>query len=108
MTTLIKSKDHLAGPSRRFALFEGGPSSTSKLLPVNQNHAINLAQQARTEVTSETGAFLPDPERAKLGFTGVTATVTFGLLLGATISKNIAAFLEENELFVPSDDDDDD
>lgn len=30
-----------------------------------------------------------------------------GLLIGATISKNIANFLEENELFVPSDDDDD-
>jgi len=31
-----------------------------------------------------------------------------GLLLGAAISKNIASFLEENELFVPTDDDDDD
>lgn len=30
-----------------------------------------------------------------------------GLLIGAAISKNIANFLEENELFVPSDDDDD-
>lgn len=30
-----------------------------------------------------------------------------GLLIGAMISKNIANFLEENELFVPSDDDDD-
>lgn len=30
-----------------------------------------------------------------------------GLFIGATISKNIANFLEENELFVPSDDDDD-
>ena len=34
-------------------------------------------------------------------------TVIPGLLIGAMISKNIANFLEENELFVPSDDDDD-
>jgi len=38
----------------------------------------------------------------------VAATISTGLLLGAGISKNIASFLEENELFVPSDDDDDD
>lgn len=31
-----------------------------------------------------------------------------GLLIGAVISKNIASFLEENDLFVPSEDDDDD
>lgn len=35
-------------------------------------------------------------------------TVVPGLLIGAGISKNIANFLEENELFVPDDDDDDD
>lgn len=63
---------------------------------------------ARTATTSDTGAFLPNPEQMKLGISGITVTVTLGLLLGATISKNIAAFLEENELFVPSDDDDDD
>jgi hypothetical protein len=39
---------------------------------------------------------------------GVVSSVVFGLLLGATISKNIANFLEENDLFVPADDDDDD
>lgn len=30
-----------------------------------------------------------------------------GLYLGATISQKMAAFLEENDLFVPDDDDDD-
>lgn len=67
-----------------------------------------LLQQTRPATTSESGAFLPDPERENFGLFGVTATVAVGLLLGATSAKNIAAFLEENELFVPSDDDDDD
>lgn len=30
-----------------------------------------------------------------------------GLLVGAVISKNIASFLEENDLFVPDEDDED-
>ena len=30
-----------------------------------------------------------------------------GLYLGASISQKMAAFLEENDLFVPDDDDDD-
>lgn len=30
-----------------------------------------------------------------------------GLLVGAVISKNIASFLEENDLFIPDDEDDD-
>lgn len=30
-----------------------------------------------------------------------------GLLVGAFISKNIASFLEENDLFIPDDEDDD-
>lgn len=33
--------------------------------------------------------------------------IVLGLLAGAFISKNIASFLEENDLFVPDDDDDD-
>ena len=37
----------------------------------------------------------------------VTVAVTAGVSAGAWMSKNIASFLEENELFVPSDDDDD-
>lgn len=39
---------------------------------------------------------------------GVTLATSLGIFTGAEISKNIASFLEENELFVPSDDDDDD
>jgi len=43
-----------------------------------------------------------------MGLSGVGATIATGLLVGAGISKNIASFLEENELFVPAVDDDDD
>lgn len=38
----------------------------------------------------------------------VTIDKYFGLQVGAVISKNIASFLEENDLFSPQDDDDDD
>ncbi|ODM93221.1 Protein EMRE, mitochondrial [Orchesella cincta] len=75
---------------------------------LSRSNGVHFHQPIRTAVTSDTGAFLPDPERAKMGISGITVTVSIGLMLGAMISKNMASFLEENELFVPSDDDDDD
>lgn len=62
----------------------------------------------RSTITTPSGAILPEPKRTPFSFLGVVSSVVFGLLVGATISKNIANFLEENDLFVPSDDDDDD
>ncbi|XP_024890633.1 essential MCU regulator [Temnothorax americanus] len=62
----------------------------------------------RSTITTPSGAILPEPKRTPFSFLGVVSSVIFGLLVGATISKNVANFLEENELFVPSDDDDDD
>lgn len=62
----------------------------------------------RSMITTPTGAILPEPKRTPFSFLGVVSSVIFGLLVGATISKNVANFLEENDLFVPSDDDDDD
>ena len=64
--------------------------------------------QRRTATTTPTGAILPEPEKSPGGLFGIVLAVVPGLLIGAAISKNIANFLEENELFVPSDDDDDD
>ncbi|CAK1580476.1 unnamed protein product [Parnassius mnemosyne] len=64
--------------------------------------------QKRTATTTPSGAILPEPEKTPFGLLGVVCAVVPGLLIGAAISKNIANFLEENELFVPSDDDDDD
>lgn len=64
--------------------------------------------QRRTATTTPTGAILPEPEKTPFGLLSIVLAVVPGLLIGAAISKNIANFLEENELFVPSDDDDDD
>lgn len=62
----------------------------------------------RHATTTPTGALLPEPQKIPFGLLGVVCAVIPGLLIGALISKNMANFLEENDLFVPSDDDDDD
>ena len=61
----------------------------------------------RTAVTLPTGGVRAEPRRSRLAVLGALLTVIPGLLLGASISKNFASFLEENDLFVPADDDDD-
>ncbi|KAL1488437.1 hypothetical protein ABEB36_014909 [Hypothenemus hampei] len=62
----------------------------------------------RSATTNKYGIILEEPQKTPFGFLKVILTVTSGLFIGAAISKNIANFLEENDLFVPSDDDDDD
>lgn len=64
--------------------------------------------QLRRKYTYRSGALKPMPQQIRFGLLGIVATVIPGLLIGAQISKNMANFLEENDLFVPSDDDDDD
>ena len=73
----------------------------TKLIPAN-------AAVIRTAMTSPSGSILPEPKKPRFGYLGVICAVSIGLFIGANLSKNIANFLEENELFVPSDDDDDD
>ena len=52
--------------------------------------------------------FRPEPERTThVGLIKLALISALGLYLGATISQKMAAFLEENDLFVPDDDDDD-
>ncbi|XP_037094011.1 essential MCU regulator, mitochondrial-like [Pollicipes pollicipes] len=63
--------------------------------------------QCRSRVTLATGALREEPPRNRLAVIGAFFTVLPGLLIGASISKNMASFLEENDLFVPADDDDD-
>lgn len=65
-------------------------------------------RQMRRKYTYRSGALKPMPDITPFGLLGIVMTVIPGLLIGATISKNMANFLEENDLFVPSDDDDDD
>lgn len=62
----------------------------------------------RSRTTTPSGAILPEPKRTRFGFLGVICSVMTGLVIGTTLSKMMANFLEEKELFVPSDDDDDD
>ncbi|CAG0921888.1 unnamed protein product [Notodromas monacha] len=62
----------------------------------------------RTAVLTPEGAYHPEPKKVRFGLAAVFLTVIPGLFLGAMISKTLASFLEEQDLFVPSDDDDDD
>ena len=62
----------------------------------------------RPRTTTPSGAILPEPKRIRFGFLRVISGVVTGLIIGTNLSKMIANFLEEKELFVPSDDDDDD
>lgn len=68
----------------------------------------NIQQHVRNATKTTSGGILPEPQKTPFGLFGIVCAVVPGLLIGAAISKNIANFLEENDLFVPSDDDDDD
>jgi len=58
---------------------------------------------------TETGVVLPNPGKTKsLHFLCAMTAVSAGIYTGGMMSKSIAEYLEENEYFVPSDDDDDD
>ncbi|XP_053325086.1 essential MCU regulator, mitochondrial [Spea bombifrons] len=60
------------------------------------------------EITTSTGAFLPQPNKVSFGLLRVFSVVIPFLYVGTLISKNFAALLEEHDIFVPEDDDDDD
>lgn len=61
----------------------------------------------RNVVCTDTGAMLHKPETTRFGLVKAMTTVVPFLYLGATMSRKGAAFLEENDIFVPDDDDDD-
>ncbi|XP_068146416.1 essential MCU regulator, mitochondrial [Drosophila tropicalis] len=66
-----------------------------------------LLRRQMSGITYRSGAFKPKPDEMPFGLLAIICAVIPGLFVGATISKNVANFLEENDLFVPSDDDDD-
>jgi hypothetical protein len=80
-----------------------------KLLNFSAKNALVQSRfQVRNIVMTETGTVLEAPQKKGiLGFAGVALAVTTGITIGSLISKDVASFLEENDLFVPSDDDDD-
>lgn len=76
------------------------------LKQLSSAQSLELAQM-RYKTHHRTGAFKPMPHVSSFGLIGILCSVLPGLFIGAAISKNVANFLEENDLFVPSDDDDD-
>lgn len=73
-----------------------------------KNTLVQNRIKIRNIVTTENGSVLEAPQKKGiLGFAGVAIAVTTGITIGSLISKDVASFLEENDLFVPSDDDDD-
>lgn len=79
-----------------------------QLINLSGKSLVRNGIQARNLVTTETGAILEVPQKKGIrGFAGVAIAVTTGITIGSLISKDVASFLEENDLFVPSDDDDD-
>lgn len=72
-----------------------------------RNNNNNIVRRQMSGIVYRSGAFKPKPEEMPFGLLAILCAVIPGLFVGATISKNVANFLEENDLFVPSDDDDD-
>ncbi|XP_031419784.1 single-pass membrane protein with aspartate-rich tail 1b [Clupea harengus] len=63
---------------------------------------------SRNAVSSTSGGISPKPVKVPFGLIRMTLVVLPFLYVGTLISKNFAALLEEHDIFVPSDDDDDD
>ena len=57
-------------------------------------------------VYTETGGINPKPSQVNFALPKVVLVTFPFLYLGASLSKSGAAFLEENDIFVPDDDDD--
>jgi len=67
-----------------------------------------MIESRRTRIDYRSGALKAMPDgTGPMGILGIIGVVIPGLLIGAVISKNIASFLEENDLFIPDDEDDD-
>lgn len=86
----------------------GLPSSALPSLTSTPSTLSIRQTQIRYKVKYRTGAFKPMPAVNTFGVFGILCSVIPGLFIGAAISKSVANFLEENDLFVPSEDDDDD
>lgn len=70
--------------------------------------ATNNVIPTRNLLTTSTGAILPEPKKQSFPFLRLLLVLTPAVYVGASIAKNGATILEENEIFVPSDDDEED
>ena len=82
-------------------------SSFSSIEQINAQ-SMKIPKRFRSGVEFKSGAIKPKPTESPLGPLLVLGAVIPGLFIGAQISKSVANFLEENDLFVPDDDDEDD
>jgi len=62
----------------------------------------------RRVLTAPSGAVFPEPKKFQFPLLKVFLVLTPGVYIGAAIAKNGATILEENEIFVPTDDDEED
>ncbi|XP_078286768.1 essential MCU regulator, mitochondrial [Rhinoraja longicauda] len=62
----------------------------------------------RNMFVTKSGTILPKPEKTSFGLMKVFIVVIPFLYMGTLISKSFASLLEEHDIFVPTDDDDDD
>jgi len=102
MASKVMSK--VLTPPRAKSLLSSSTVLTKPSLPKNHNASMTIE---RTAVTSADGKILSEPFKIRLGLLKIFVVAIPGILLGATIAKNGAAWLEENEIFIPDDDDDD-
>lgn len=83
-------------------------AAAATLLLRRTGSASNQQLCVRRKTHYRTGAIKPMPKVLPFGVVAVFASIIPGLFIGAAVSKSVANFLEENDLFVPSDDDEDD
>lgn len=90
-------------------LGKGGSTKlgTGKARPDTGRVGMILSGRA-SPITTPSGAILPKPETTRFGLPSIVCSIMIGIFIGSNISKMVANFLEEKELFIPSDDDDDD
>ena len=81
---------------------------TTKIVRISSQRLLDLMHISKRGecVYTGTGAILPKPEQIKFPVVKAMAVAFPFLYTGMMLSKNAAAFLEENDIFVPDDDDD--
>lgn len=65
----------------------------------------SFLRHSSTRSVTSTGVVLSKPEKTRFGLTKVTLIVVPFLYVGGIISREGAAWLEENDIFSPEDDD---
>jgi len=63
---------------------------------------------SRNVLTAPSGAVFPAPKKVQFSLLKIILVLTPGVYVGAAIAKHGATILEENEIFVPQDDDEED